>query len=727
MAAQYAQQIHPAEKKGLSHPLQLDDCVVGEVDTAHSLHAVLRHKALWMNSPVAVTQLPLENNSELQKMVNSLQSLRHPNILQFLGVVSIPNEPLLHVVTEPLNDNLSGLLKRLPQLSFQIRVAGLLQIARGLCYLHLKSITHGNLDAESVFAASDGLVMKIGYFGQSRDKDATKETSQDVKSFGILMETMFGHPETEAQFLANIKACEGQEDEDETAKKIVSITKRCEKKDLSERLSTKDVVDLLSIVMEGIPQPEAKESLITKNKAEEEIIQLKSDLKSKTDTIISLKAKLSQSKESQGVIELTTAKKGLQEKEKELEAIRQTKSKAEEEIKQLRSDLESKTKNFTKLEAKVKQRKATQDEEEEKLREAIKERDRQITQKKQELTETRTAIEQTNRDHATAVEKLRTEISSKESKIKNLKLSNVEESSKVSEKSKEIDELEHTIAATLKVLEERNSQLNTVDDYLEKYDRRKANLRADLGSEFQSSQQSKQTAGTIQEVKSPDSAMKAWLAGLHRDKKDPVFVCTTCSTPIQCKMDVCYLRIPQTTAVRILSDYSATATRVKQIIEAILKQQQKEITVTTVTRRQFKDAKEAMNRSEDTCIIAVPILERYIINDPDDPSTGFTREIESLKRENVIVIAFYHEDAQVNQNYHPKMNQLWAEGANQKALKPFAEHGRFYTLKKDLKPWQVSSLAGALGILPKGIPASSLVEEQRTVVAPYLKKLTGYP
>ena len=79
--------------------------------------------------------------------------LRHPNILQFIGV-GFPKMSLLPVVvTERLDFTLSQCLSRFTNLPEYLRLSILLEVAQGLHFMHDNSppIAHGELDATNVF------------------------------------------------------------------------------------------------------------------------------------------------------------------------------------------------------------------------------------------------------------------------------------------------------------------------------------------------------------------------------------------------------------------------------------------------------------------------------------------------------------------------------------------------------------------------------------------------
>ena len=90
--------------------------------------------------------------------------LRHPNILQFLGV-SFPQTSLLPVVViERLDFTLSQCLSRFTKLPDYLRFSVLLDVAQGLHYMHDNSppLAHGEIDASNIFLTSN-LQAKLSY------------------------------------------------------------------------------------------------------------------------------------------------------------------------------------------------------------------------------------------------------------------------------------------------------------------------------------------------------------------------------------------------------------------------------------------------------------------------------------------------------------------------------------------------------------------------------------
>lgn len=116
------------------------------------------------------------NNEDFQHLTTTfvnecklMSTLRHPHIVQFLGVCCLPGSRLPSLVMECLETSLHELLESAKHLPLAMKQSFLLDIARGLLYLHsqLPPIIHRDLTARNVLLNS-GLVAKIGDMGVAR-------------------------------------------------------------------------------------------------------------------------------------------------------------------------------------------------------------------------------------------------------------------------------------------------------------------------------------------------------------------------------------------------------------------------------------------------------------------------------------------------------------------------------------------------------------------------------
>ncbi|KAJ7232272.1 kinase-like domain-containing protein, partial [Mycena rebaudengoi] len=108
-------------------------------------------------------------------------TLRHPNILPFLGANHLDSEPFIVMPYMPHGNAREFLQKYAEQSPLPI----LADAARGLLYLHSKDIVHGDLKADNILIDNGGTAVLCD-FGLSRIKaDMTSHTAQaDIATLG---------------------------------------------------------------------------------------------------------------------------------------------------------------------------------------------------------------------------------------------------------------------------------------------------------------------------------------------------------------------------------------------------------------------------------------------------------------------------------------------------------------------------------------------------------------
>ena len=101
-----------------------------------------------------------------------MSSLRHPHVVQFLGVCFLPSSQLPALVMEKLVISLHKLLETTPNIPLATKHFMLCDVARGLVYLHSHAppIIHQNLTAKNVLLNS-GMVAKLADLGVARIVD----------------------------------------------------------------------------------------------------------------------------------------------------------------------------------------------------------------------------------------------------------------------------------------------------------------------------------------------------------------------------------------------------------------------------------------------------------------------------------------------------------------------------------------------------------------------------
>ena len=148
--------------------------IPGAVCAAKQIHDFLRDK----------TQIPIaamrNASTQFVKECQVMSTLRHPNVVQFLGVCLFPDSHLPALLMERLLTCLHGLLEpetdtpRPPDAPKQfiprsLKCSILRDVASGLAYLHghTPPIIHRDLSARNVLLTS-GMVAKIADLGMSR-------------------------------------------------------------------------------------------------------------------------------------------------------------------------------------------------------------------------------------------------------------------------------------------------------------------------------------------------------------------------------------------------------------------------------------------------------------------------------------------------------------------------------------------------------------------------------
>ena len=98
-----------------------------------------------------------------------MSQLRHPHIVQFLGVAYLPGSPIPVLLMEKLQTSLDNLLETSPNIPLDVKVYLLTGTAQGVVYLHSHTppIAHRDLTARNILIDS-GLSAKIADLGVAR-------------------------------------------------------------------------------------------------------------------------------------------------------------------------------------------------------------------------------------------------------------------------------------------------------------------------------------------------------------------------------------------------------------------------------------------------------------------------------------------------------------------------------------------------------------------------------
>ena len=116
-----------------------------------------------------------------------MSSLRHPNIVQFLGICFLPGSSLPILLMEYMNTNLASVLEAPQVLPLPAKISILCDVSQGLAYLHRHNppVIHRDLTATNVLLNS-ALSAKIADFGNSRLVDISPDHKTMTRAPGTL-------------------------------------------------------------------------------------------------------------------------------------------------------------------------------------------------------------------------------------------------------------------------------------------------------------------------------------------------------------------------------------------------------------------------------------------------------------------------------------------------------------------------------------------------------------
>ena len=129
-------------------------------------------------------------NEGAQRMVDRyydecklLSELRHPHIVQFLGVCFVSDSYLPLLVMELLMTSLDNLLENTANIPFSIKLSVLQDVSKGLTYLHNRNpvVIHRDLSAQNVLLNA-AMTAKITDMGNSRIVDIPPGHGQLVRT-----------------------------------------------------------------------------------------------------------------------------------------------------------------------------------------------------------------------------------------------------------------------------------------------------------------------------------------------------------------------------------------------------------------------------------------------------------------------------------------------------------------------------------------------------------------
>ena len=123
--------------------------------------------------------------SMFMREYNVMSTLRHPNVVQFLGVYHFHGSLLPSIVMERMDTSLHELLTSTDKLSIATKISVLLDVARGLHYLHchVPTVIHRDLTARNVLLTSGGCA-KIADMGVARMLELKPGQSATPMTYG---------------------------------------------------------------------------------------------------------------------------------------------------------------------------------------------------------------------------------------------------------------------------------------------------------------------------------------------------------------------------------------------------------------------------------------------------------------------------------------------------------------------------------------------------------------
>lgn len=129
-----------------------------------------------------------------------MSQVRHPNIVQFIGVCFQQDSPYPILIMERLHTSLDKLLEQRQYLHLGLKMNILLDITKGLMYLHNMKppIVHRDLTTGNILLNKDSLSAKIADLGNARMIEPDKLSKTLSKSPGTLVymppESTGNHP-----------------------------------------------------------------------------------------------------------------------------------------------------------------------------------------------------------------------------------------------------------------------------------------------------------------------------------------------------------------------------------------------------------------------------------------------------------------------------------------------------------------------------------------------------
>ena len=119
--------------------------------------------------PILVDPNRPRNRELFEQECRFLSEIRHPNIVQYLGLAQDPTADLPILLMELMDDSLTHFLElsEVP-LPYHVQVNINYDIAQALTFLHTNQIVHRDLSSNNVLLIGDGVRAKVADFGMSK-------------------------------------------------------------------------------------------------------------------------------------------------------------------------------------------------------------------------------------------------------------------------------------------------------------------------------------------------------------------------------------------------------------------------------------------------------------------------------------------------------------------------------------------------------------------------------
>ena len=143
--------------------------------------AKLIHETLFDPTAQQLVAPQREHRLPMRRFVQEcefLSTIRHPNIVQYLGIYRDPDTDLPALLMELMNDSLTHFLESSTQpIPYHIQVNICHDIILALSFLHSNNIVHRDLSSNNVLLIGNAIKAKVTDFGMTRLCDENQQTT----------------------------------------------------------------------------------------------------------------------------------------------------------------------------------------------------------------------------------------------------------------------------------------------------------------------------------------------------------------------------------------------------------------------------------------------------------------------------------------------------------------------------------------------------------------------